>query len=154
MKIKMRKWKSNLDEMQEQELMKLEHRTLWLGYWLLLAVILVQLIFTGSIEATLGEFIVLLIMCLYLSIDCLRLGIWDRRLKANWKTNLIASLITGSIVGLVGLARSLLAYGYTNFVATVFTLLLPFVFTAILTYGVMSLSTAIYHKRKKKLEEE
>ncbi len=154
MKIKMKKWKSNLDEMQEQELMKLEHRTLWLGYWLLLAVILVQLIFTGSIEATLGEFIVLLIMCLYLSIGCLRLGIWDRHMKANWKTSLIGSLIAGSVVGLVGLARSLLAYGYTNFVATAFTFLFPFMFTTILTYGVLSLSVAIYRRRKEKLEQE
>lgn len=150
----MKKRKSNLDEMQEQNLMKLECRVCWLAYWLLLAVILIQLIFADSIKAVLGEFIVLLIMCGYLVIGCLRMGIWDRRWKANWKTSLIAGLITGSVVGLVTLAHSLLAYGYTNFWATVFTFLLPFVFTAILTYGAMSLSAAIYRRRKKKLEQE
>lgn len=150
----MKKWKNNLDEMQEQKLMKLEHNTCWLAYWLLIAAILVQYIFTGSMDAVLGEIVVLLIMCLYLAIGCLRLGIWDRHMKANWKTSLIGSLIAGSVVGLVCLAHSLLAYGYTNFVATAFTFLFPFMFTTILTYGVLSLSVAIYRRRKEKLEQE
>lgn len=148
------KKKTNLDEMQEQKLAQLESRTCWLAYWLLLAVILVQVILSSSIEAVLGELVVLLILCIYLVVGCLRLGIWDRRLKSNWKTNLLMSLIPGFAVGLVTLVHSLLAYGYTNFLATAFTFLLPFVFTSILAFGALTLCNAIYRKRKEKLEKE
>lgn len=150
----MKKWKSNLDEMQEQNLLKLEHRVCWLAYWLLIAAILVQYIFTDSMDAVLGETVVLLIICFYMVIGCLRLGIWDRRLKANWKTSLIGSLIAGSTVGIVSVIHSIHSYGYYGVWTSVFIFLLPFVFTALLTYGAMSLSVAIYRKRKEKLEKE
>lgn len=146
--------KSNLDEMQEQNLLKLEAQVCWMAYWLLLAAILVQLIFTDSVKAVLGELVVLLIMCAYLVIGCLRMGIWDRRWKANRKTSLIASLITGSIVGLVSVTRSIHLYGYYGIWSSALIFLLPFVFTAVLTYGCMSLSAAVYRKRKEKLEQE
>ncbi len=150
----MKKWKSNLDEMQEQELAKLESRTCWLAYWLLVAVILVQMLLSDSFESILGETVVLLILCIYLVVGCLRLGIWDRRMKASRKTNLLVSIIPGFVVGLVTVVRSLHNYGYTNFVATAATFLLPFVFTYLLTFALLSLSTAIYRKRKEKLENE
>lgn len=150
----MKKWKSNLDEMQEQKLAQLESRTFWLAYLLLITAILVQMLLSCSFEAICGEAVVLLIMCIYLVVGCLRLGIWDRRMKSNWKTSLLVSMIPGFLVGLVTVVRSLHEYGYTNFVATVATFLLPFVFTCILTFALMSLSSAIYRKRKEKLEQE
>lgn len=150
----MRKWKNNLDEMQEQNLMKLEHSTLWLAYWLLIAVILVQLIMTGSMESVKGEVAVLLIICLYLSIGCLRLGIWDRRMKANWKTNLLVSPIPGVVVGIVSVVTSIRNYGYYGFGTSALIFAIPFFFTFALTFALLSLSTAIYHKRKEKLEKE
>lgn len=150
----MKKCKSNLDEMQEQKLTQLEGRTCWLAYWLLLAVILVQMVLSCSFEAVLGETVVLLILCVYLVVGCLRLGIWDRRMKSNWKTNLLVSLISGFVVGLVSVVRSLHAYGYTNLVATIATFLIPFVFTCLLTFALITLSAAIYRKRKEKLEKE
>lgn len=150
----MKKWKSNLDEMQEQKLMKLEHNTCWLGYWLLIAVILVQIIMTGSMESSKGEVAVLLILCLYLSIGCLRLGIWDRRMKCSWKANLLVSLIPGMVVGVVSVVTSIRNFGYYGFAVSALIFALPFSFTSVLTFALLSLSTAIYHKRKEKLEEE
>ncbi len=146
--------KNNLDEMQEQNLLKLEHSVCWLAYWLLLAAILVQWIFTDSMDAVLGETVVLLIMCIYLVIGCLRLGIWDRHLKSNWKTSLIGALIAGSIVGLVSLIRSIHLYGYYGIWASSAIFLLPFVCTSVLTFGAITLCSAIYRKRKQKLEQE
>lgn len=35
--------KNNLDEMQEQELLKIEHNGCWLAFWGLLAVMAVQM---------------------------------------------------------------------------------------------------------------
>lgn len=150
----MKKWKNNLDEMQEQKLMKLEHNTCWLGYWLLIAVILVQIVMTGSMESVKGELAVLLILCLYLSIGCLRLGIWDRHMKANWKTNLIVSPIPGVVVGVVSVINCIRNYGYYGFGTSALIFILPFFFTTVLTFALLSLSTAIYRKRKEKLEQE
>ncbi len=150
----MKKWKNNLDEMQEQKLMKLEHNTCWLGYWLLVIAILVQLILTGSVESIKGELVVLVILCLYLVIGCLRLGIWDRHMEANWKTNLLVSPIPGVIVGVVGVITSIRNFGYYGFWTSALIFAMPFFFTTVLTFALLSLSTAIYHKRKEKLEEE
>lgn len=150
----MKKWKNNLDEMQEQKLMKLEHNTCWLGYWLLVIAILVQLILTGSVESIKGELVVLVILCLYLVIGCLRLGIWDRHMEANWKTNLPVSPIPGVIVGVVGVITSIRNFGYYGFWTSALIFAMPFFFTTVLTFALLSLSTAIYHKRKEKLEEE
>lgn len=150
----MKKWKNNLDEMQEQKLMKLEHNTCWLGYWLLIAAILVQLIMTGSLETAKGELAVLLILCLYLVTDCLRLGIWDRHMKANWKTNLLVSPIPGVIVGLVSVITSIRNFGYYGFATSALIFALPFFFTTVLTFALLTLSSAIYRKRREKLEQE
>ena len=40
----MKKTKSNLDELQELKLLKIEHNGCWLAFWGLLAVILTQII--------------------------------------------------------------------------------------------------------------
>ena len=40
--------KSNLDEMQELELLKIEHNGCWLAFWLLLASLIVQNIAFGA----------------------------------------------------------------------------------------------------------
>lgn len=150
----MKKWKSNLDEMQEQNLKKLESQTCWLAYWLLLAAVLVQLIMTGSVESAMGEFVVLLILCLYLVIGCLRLGIWDRHMKAGWKTNLMVSPIPGVIVGIVSVVTCIHNFGYYGFATSALLFALPFFFTTVLTFVLMTLCTAIYRKRKEKLEKE
>lgn len=95
------KKKNNLDERQEQALLKIEHNGCWLAYIGLLIAILVQTILFGfDFKALAGEWIVFMALSLYLVIDCLRNGIWDRKLKANFGTNLVVSLITGAVFGL------------------------------------------------------
>ena len=76
--------KSNLDEMQEQELLKIEHKGCWLAFWGLLAAMAIQMVMRVPGRQVLGEWIVFMVLCLYLCIACLRKGIWDRHLKANW----------------------------------------------------------------------
>lgn len=146
--------KSNLDEMQEQKLMELEHNTCWLAYALLLVAILAQVFMGRSFGEILGEIAVLLILCGYLIIGCLRLGIWDRSGKFSTKKNLVYSLFTGAIVGLTALIRSLVLYGFHNLLATTAVFLIPFVIVFALTFGLISLCGVIYRKRKEKLEQE
>lgn len=97
----MKKNKSILDERQEQALLKIEHNGCWLAFVGLFAAILVEMIVFGFDFRTLaGEWIVFMALSFYLVIDCLRNGIWDRKLKANFRTNLLVSLIAGAVFGL------------------------------------------------------
>ena len=85
--------KSNLDEMQEQELLKVEHNGCWIAFWGLLAAIILQSILFGSkdFRTLAGEWIVFIALSIYLSFACIRRGIWDRRFQMNAKTILILS---------------------------------------------------------------
>ena len=143
--------KSNLDEMQEQELLKIEHNGCWLAFWGLLAVMAVQMVMRVPGRQMLGEWIVFMSLSLYLAIACLRKGIWDRRLKANWKTNLVGSLIaavaTGSLVALYNPYLSepldyVLVAGLTGG------------FTFVLCFAALSISMKLYKKRREKLDQE
>ncbi|MCR5295530.1 MAG: hypothetical protein K6E30_10250 [Lachnospiraceae bacterium] len=92
--------KSNLDERQEQLLLRIESRAFWLAYALLLAAIIVQTVLTGfDFRMMAGEWIVFMVSCIYVAGACAKNGIWDRRIKPNWKSNLIVSLIVGAVNG-------------------------------------------------------
>ena len=93
---------NNLDEMQEQELLKIEHNGCWLAFWLLLASMVVQSIFyrTMDFRTLAGEWVVFMVLALYLAFACMRKGIWDRRLGMNARNNLVISLIAGAALGI------------------------------------------------------
>ena len=92
--------KSNLDEMQEQALLKIEHNGCCLAFWGLLAAMGIQMLLKVPGKAMLGEWIVFMALCVYLLAACLRQGIWDRHLKANPKTNLVVSAVAGVAVSI------------------------------------------------------
>ena len=89
----MRRKKSNLDEMQEQELLKVEHNGCWIAFWGLQAAIIIQSILFGSqdCKTLAGEGIVFIVLSIYIAVACVRRGIWDRRFQMNAKTILILS---------------------------------------------------------------
>ena len=99
----MSKRKNNLDEMQEQKLLRIEHNGVWFAFWGLLVAILIQSL-TGGVNEfrnIIGELVVFLGLDLYLLVACMKNGIWDRKLRANTKTNIIVSLVGGTVVGLL-----------------------------------------------------
>lgn len=98
----MKKTKSNLDELQELKLLKIEHNGCWLAFWGLLAVILTQIaIGNDSRQDLAGEWIVFMCLALYLTVGCIRNGIWDRKLKPNFKNNIMASSIAAVVMGIL-----------------------------------------------------
>ena len=95
----MKKTKSNLDELQELKLLKIEHNGCWLAFWGLLAVILTQIAIGNDSKQDLsGEWIVFMCLALYLTVGCIRNGIWDRKLKPNFKNNIMASSIAAVVM--------------------------------------------------------
>lgn len=149
----MKKMKSNLDEMQEQKLLQIEHRGCWLAFWGLFIAIYAQLAMGNKgFEAIGGESIVMLILGAYMLIACIRNGIWDRTLKPNHKTNLTISLITGLAVGGFWFITSYL--NYHMFWGSVATFIFMFIFISLLIFACLSLTSAIYKRKKKHLDEQ
>ena len=143
--------KNNLDEMREQVLLKIEHNGCWLAFWGLLAAMIVQMILRVPGIQIMGEWIVFMVLGLYLSVACLRKGIWDRRLKADWKTNLIISLLAAVAVGiLVVLSNPYLSEPLDYVLAAGIT----GGFTFLLGFGALSLFLKLYRKRREKLDLE
>ena len=144
--------KSNLDEMQEQKLLKIEHNAYWLCFTGLLVAIAVQTILTDDWRVVTGEWIVFMLANLYVLIGCMRAGIWDRRLRSDTKTNLLVSLVAGLITGAVwffvfqrrtgDLKLSLGGAAFT------------FVLTAVLCFIATQLSARAVRKRQEALNAE
>ena len=144
--------KSNLDEMQEQALLRLEHTGCWLAFWGLMAAMAIQGILGAGIRELAGEWIVFMGLALYLAVSCLHKGIWDRKLKANWKTNLIVSLIAGIGVGVFD-AVLFLRYDM-QWPDLALIAVIPAVITFVLCFAALTVSAAIYKKRREKLDRE
>lgn len=148
------KMKNNLDEMQEIKLRGIERNGCWFAFWALLIVMCVQLVFGGTVKQMAGEWIVFMCLALYLGIACMRAGIWDRHIPATPLANLACSLIAGIVVWMLNifvmmhngfqdrLAGAAIAAGFVG------------LFTFVLCFVVLSVCTAWYKKRVKKLEEE
>lgn len=143
--------KNNLDEMQEQELLKIEHNGCWLAFWGLLAVMAVQMVMRVPGRQMLGEWIVFMALSLYIAIACLRKGIWDRRLKANRKTNLIISLLAGAAAGILITVSNPYLSEPLDYVLVAG---LTGGFTFVLCFAALSISMKLYKKRREKLDQE
>ena len=100
------KKRNNLDEMQELQLLKIEHNACWLAFWGLCAAFIIQRVFCADNDiAPLGETLVLFCMSIYILIACIRRGIWDRKLAANNRTYIGGALIAGAVVFFITFIR-------------------------------------------------
>ena len=146
------KQKNKLDEMQEQKLLKIEHYGVWIAFWGLLLMIIIQTIAGGgnALQYIAGEFIVMIVLAIYLLSACLKNGIWDRRLAPNLKTNFIISLSTGFICGIIIFTVSY--FNYHHFMGSVASGFFTMLFTLFLTMLALSVTAAVYKQRVKKLE--
>lgn len=87
--------RSQLDEMQEQKLCKLESRCFWLLWWGLLAAIIIQSLMGESGQVLIWEWALFMLASLYMLVECIRNGIWDRHIKPNLYANILGSAIAG-----------------------------------------------------------
>ena len=150
----MKLMKNNLDEMQEQKLLHLESSGFWLSWAALLLSIIVQMfIYGGDMgRQVLGEWVVFLVVSAYIVAGCIKHGIWDRRLKANGKTNFLTSLAAGLVTGVIMGMYNYRSYGYP--VSAAFSGLMVGIFTFLLCIIALSALASAYKKRHRELEEE
>ena len=102
--------KNNLDERQERKLLEIESRGFWLAFWGLLIALIVQSLVMKNIGMVIGEWIIFMVLAIYLALSCSRAGIWDRRLDMSHKTCLIVSLIAAMIAAVFMFSFTFLRY--------------------------------------------
>lgn len=151
------KWnkKSNLDEMQELKLLKIESRGCWLAFWGLLIAMAIQQFFADPetlLPSLAGEYIVFMCLALYLVTACLKAGIWDRKIPATPVANLIASLIGAAAASIF---LGILSYkNYHSASGALALTVLYFVIAFIVLFIVMTLVMLFYKKKVRQLESE
>lgn len=150
----MKKRKNRLDEMQEQELLKIEHNGCWIAFWGLVIVMGIQVIVCGREhnELIMGEWIVFMCLALYIVAACIRRGIWDRRLAPTPKVNLCCSVIAGIIAGIMHTVISYQEY-HKIWGAVAVGIFMMFLITAACFAG-LTVCVSLYRKRTEKLEYE
>ena len=95
----------NLDEMQNQKLLKLEEYGFWIVFWALLVSMIVQIIAGAGIKEVIGEIIAFLIGSVYLTITTLRNGLWTRSSAPSRKANALTSIIPAAAIGALNVFR-------------------------------------------------
>lgn len=150
----MKTLKNNLDERQEQALLNIEKNGCWIAYFALLLSLFVQLAIFGATDfkAIAGEWIIFMLLSLYLVIACIRKGIWDRRLKPNRKTNLIVSIVSAVIFS--ALFAVVNYVNYKGLTTAILTFVIALVSLFVLVFIALSVCTKIFKKREAKLDAE
>lgn len=146
--------KNNLDEMQEGKLLHIEKNGCWFAFWALFASIFIQMLISREnvIERLAGEWIIFMCLAVYLGVACVKNGIWDRKLKADPKTNILMSLLAGVLSGTLNGVINYLEYGFLESAFLCF--IVCFVFVVVICFVVMTLCTSLYKKRLRKMEEQ
>lgn len=143
--------KNNLDEMQEQKMLKIEHNGFWLLYWGLFAALLIQaVLYRGDLHAMTGELILLMAASVYVIIAELRAGLWSRNLKPNLKTNMVCSLVGAALVFVFSVVF------YLRMEMPVWMVLLFAAIGAVCTFGLtlflLQICAGRYRKRRSELD--
>lgn len=146
--------KNNLDEMQENKLLHIEKNGCWFAFWALAASIVIQMMISREnvVERIGGEWIIFMCLAVYMAVSCIKNGIWDRKLNANPKTNLLCSMIGGIVAGLIFGVTNYLEYGYLS--AAIWVVVVNFVFITVICFAALTICTAVYKKRLSKIEEQ
>ena len=88
--------RNQLDERQEQIVLKIEHNGCWFAFWALLVALFVeQFIFGFDFKYIAGEWIIFMILAVYLCGACLKNGIWDRHLRCRRKCHPVSGTSGG-----------------------------------------------------------
>ena len=147
------KRKSNLDEMQEQKLLHIESKGYWLAFWGLAASMIIQMIIYGpNCKYMTAEWIVFMVIALYMVAGCIKEGIWDRKLRPSFKDNIFMSLVAGVIMGVVQFVMS-----YRNYhkpVGSIAAGIFSGLIVMFLCLIGLTITASIYKKRKDSLEKE
>lgn len=149
-----KKWKSALDEMQEEKLLKVEERSFWLMYWLLFAALMLQLAVKPDLKLVAGEAVVFLVTCVYFVYRCLKNGIWNRQTTTpTRKGSALYSLCCVVILEAFYAVRAFLIGKAALTAAVAMYMLAAGAVMFAGFYAVFEVFRSVYKKKQEKLED-
>ncbi len=144
--------KNDLDEFQEQKLQRIERDSFWILYWMLFAVMAVQVVVNLDPAAVAGEWVCFMVINVIMLVRCIRNGIWDRRIKPGLRANLTGSIIAAvAVFILTGVAAIRMWEAEPKAAAAAGAI--SAVVTWVMTYTLLTVLSHVYRKRLEKLEE-
>ena len=146
--------KNNLDEMQEQKLLHIEKDAFWLLYCLIGLDVIVKCITGKPKWETLSEALCFFAVGIFVVCRCIKNGIWDRRIRADSRSNMILSAIAGIVVAVMNIPVYYWNAGNRFTPGLLAAMLISGIFTFILTFFFISVCTGLYKRKKKQLEEQ
>ncbi|MBQ6382299.1 MAG: hypothetical protein IJJ42_01700, partial [Clostridia bacterium] len=96
---------NNLDEMQDQKLLKMEEYGFWIMFWALAIAIVVQLIIGSTFKEVIGEIAVLFIGSIYIAVTSLKNGLWTRTSTPSMKGNAITSIVPAVLIAAIHIIK-------------------------------------------------
>jgi len=106
----MRKRKDfQLDEMQQEKLLKINSNGLNICYWGLLAAIVIQWLTERDITSVIGEIIIYVILMIYTVCAYIYEGLWSAKSKPSVKRIFLISLIPPAAVGILLCVKNIMA---------------------------------------------
>ncbi len=142
---------NNLDEMQDQKLLKMEEYGFWIMFWALAIAVAVQLITGSTLKETAGEIAVLLIGSIYIAAASLKNGLWTRKFTPSMKGNAIASIVPAVLIAVIHAIKMIRSESF-NAGNVVFTAaVMAAVYAA--CFAVLEAFRAMYKKRRAELDD-
>ena len=99
----MKMYRTNLDEQQEQKLLRIESRGFWMAYWGIMIVLFINMIFVDNPIAIYSLWALFMLLSIIVGVSCVKEGIWDRRLDMSKKTTALLSLAGALVFAAVGI---------------------------------------------------
>lgn len=155
--------KSNLDELQEQKLLKVEEKCFGFAMVGLIVLWLAELILPlviGSLDLDTMYFcalmttVLIVVLCFAEVIMCMKNGIWSRKIKPTNKTNILMSLSAGVGTALIVAVIRFLDEGFEQPHHTIIGALLTGAFTFALCFAMMSIAKHSFNKKQAKINSE
>ena len=142
---------NNLDEMQDQKLLKMEEYGFWIMFWALAIAIVVQLIIDSTLKEVVGEIAVLLIGSIYIAATSLKNGLWTRTSIPSMKGNAITSIVPAVLLAAIHIIKMIRSESFntSNVLFTVAIMVAVYV----ACFAVLEAFRAMYKKRRAELDD-
>lgn len=153
-------WFKNLftkkvDERQEMDLLKVEHYSFYLMYFLLLIEMIIQGVILDGGDKIFGEWIVFMIVSVFALVGWIRKGVWSYQYRKvpGIKSYLLWSLAAGAVGGILGFCNGI-KWNSGNIPSLMVNVVCTAIGTSVLAFVLFLIGGGITKMREKKLEKE
>lgn len=142
---------NNLDEMQDQKLLKMEEYGFWIMFWALPIAIVVQLIIGSTFKEVIGEIAVLFIGSIYIAVTSLKNGLWTRTSTPSMKGNAITSIVPAVLIAAIHIIKMIRSESFNTSNVLVTVAIMVAVYVA--CFAILEAFRAMYKKRRAELDD-